>query len=271
MASIATLLPPGHAERLRDATRGWYHVITCENWPAVAQACERHQARLAVVDLFAGGRADFESVRQLKRQFPRLALVAYVTPDVDRFGDVFDAGRQGIDALIVANRDDAAPALLAALARAESRSLAALVRRSLGPADPVVRDAVLVAVNFAEERLSPQRLARLLGVPRRTLALRLAGAGFPPPRPLLTWGRLIVAAHLAEGSHRAANRVAAALGYPSGSAFRNTCQRYLRATPTEIRARGGAQYVVRVLLRQVQLSREPIRLGRPGRRLALAV
>ncbi len=271
MAAIPALLPAVHLERLRNATRGRHRIIACDRWAAVAEACERHHARLAVVDLFADGRANFESVRQLKRQLPRLALIAYVAPGVDRFNDVFDAGRQGIDALVIANRDDSPPELLATISRAESRSLGELVRRSMGPVDPVVRDALLVAVNFAEERLSPQRLARLLGLPRRTLALRLAHCGFPSPRPLLTWGRLIVAAYLTEERRRAANRVAATLGFPSGSAFRNSCRRYLHATPTEIRMRGGAQYVVRVLLRQVHHSREPLRARRATHRLALAV
>jgi hypothetical protein len=51
-----------------------------------------------------------------------------------------------------------------------------------------------------------------------------------------------------EDAQRSADGVAAALRFPSGSAFRNTCQRYLRATPTELRARGGALWVVDQLL-----------------------
>jgi hypothetical protein len=35
-----------------------------------------------------------------------------------------------------------------------------------------------------------------------------------------------------------------ALDYPSGSAFRNACQRYLGAAPHQVRARGGARYVI---------------------------
>ena len=135
--------------------------------------------------------------------------------------------------------------------RSESRSLAGLVRRSLDGIDPVVMDAVLLAVTRAHERLSPQSLARLLAQPRRAVTLRLSAEGFPPPQRLLTWGRLIVAAHMLEDRHRSADRVANTLDFPSGSAFRNTCQRYLHATPGQVRARGGAAYVVRALLRQV--------------------
>jgi hypothetical protein len=63
-----------------------------------------------------------------------------------------------------------------------------------------------------------------------------------------------------EDRHRSADRIALALDFPSGSAFRNTCQRYLQATPLDIRARGGAAYVIRTLLGKV---------GAPERALAL--
>jgi transcriptional regulator GlxA family with amidase domain len=60
-----------------------------------------------------------------------------------------------------------------------------------------------------------------------------------------------VAGHLLEDAHRSADRVAVALDFPSGSAFRNTCQRYLSATPQEIRAKGGAAFVVNEFLKSV--------------------
>ena len=110
-----------------------------------------------------------------------------------------------------------------------------------------VRDAVLLCVTRAHERLSPEALARLLALPRRTVSQRLAASGYPPPRRLITWGRLIVAAHLLEDKHRSADRIATSLDFPSGSAFRNACQRYLGATPGEIRARGGAAFVMEKL------------------------
>jgi AraC-like DNA-binding protein len=82
---------------------------------------------------------------------------------------------------------------------------------------------------------------------RRVLAKHLEHAGLPSPQRLLTWGRLIVAAHMLEDPHRSADGVAQALHFPSGSAFRNTCQRYLEATPSEIRSRGGAAYAVAMM------------------------
>jgi AraC-like DNA-binding protein len=103
---------------------------------------------------------------------------------------------------------------------------------------------------------------------------RLLSEGFPPPQRLLTWGRLIVAAHLLEQKHRTADSVAAMLHFPSGPAFRNSCQRYLRATPSQIRSRGGAAYAIRAMLRQargrVATDHEPHRRS-PVRVPALAV
>ncbi|HXT18009.1 MAG TPA: helix-turn-helix domain-containing protein [Gemmatimonadaceae bacterium] len=236
------------------------------------QACERQAVRLAVIDLFAHGQANFEHIRQLKQRLPRLTLIAYVSYSPERAHDLFDAGRQGMSGLVIVDQDDSPRALLALVEQAESRSLSSVVAQSLSGVDSTVRDAALLSVTRAHERLAPEELARLLALPRRTVSQRLASAGFPPPQRLLTWGRLIVAAHLLEDRHRSADRIAAALDFPSGSAFRNTCQRYLHAAPHEIRARGGAAYVIRAMLRQTSVNREQTPTTRIGKRkLALAV
>lgn len=251
MGVIATLLPDAaHLQRLRTAIRDRHQVEACQDWAALLEVCESQPVHLAIIDLFADGRANFERVRFLKQRLPRLTLIAYITVTEDRAHDLFDAGRQGMDGLVIADQDDAPRALLALVEHAESRSLGSVVRSALDGVDPTVRDAVLLAVTRAHERLSPQGLARLLALPRRTVSQRLASAGFPPPQRLLTWGRLIVAAHLLEDQHRSADRIAAALDFPSGSAFRNTCRRYLQATPGDIRARGGSPYVIRAMFQQ---------------------
>jgi AraC-like DNA-binding protein len=248
MGVIATLIPTQtHLQRLRTAIRDRHQLVLCDDWQEVLDTCESQPVRLAIVDLFAGGRANFERVRQLKQRLPRLTMIAYVNVTSDRAHDLFDAGRQGMDGLIIAEQDDSPRALLALVEQAESRSLAAVVRQTVEDAEPTVRDAVLLCVTRAHERLSPDALARLLALPRRTVSQRLANAGYPAPQRLITWGRLVVAAHLLEDKHRSADRIATSLDFPSGSAFRNTCQRYLNATPGEIRARGGATYVMEAM------------------------
>ena len=277
MGVIATLLPSAtHLRRLRTAIRDRHELIVCEDWGALQRECTRQPVRVAIVDIFSAPGASPERVRQLKLRLPRLTLLAYVAFTPERARDLFEAGRGGVDGLILADRDDAPRLLLAAVEAASSRSLGAAMRRSLDGMEPTAREALLLAITRAHERLSPEGLARLLALPRRTVSQHLSTAGFPPPQRLLTWGRLIVAAHLLEEEHRSADRVASSLGFPSGSAFRNTCQRYVHATPREIRARGGAAYIVRALLRQLGTAPGGARRSRPAgrsptRRLALAV
>jgi AraC-like DNA-binding protein len=252
MGVIATLIPTHtHLQRLRTAIRDRHQLVLCDDWQSVLDTCESQPVRLAIVDLFAGGRANFERVRQLKQRLPRLTMIAYVNVTSDRAHDLFDAGRQGMDGLIIADQDDSPRALLALVEQAESRSLAAVVRQSVEHAEPTLRDAVLLCVTRAHERLSPDGLARLLALPRRTVSQRLADAGYPPPQRLITWGRLVVAAHLLEDKHRSADRIATSLDFPSGSAFRNACQRYLGATPGQIRERGGAAYVMDAMRKEL--------------------
>ena len=253
MGIIATLLPnPLQVQRLRTALRDRHHIRECQDWASLARLCDSEPVRIAVIDLFVEERTNFEGVRLLKQRFPRLTLVAYVTMRADRAHDLFDAGRAGVDGLALMNEDDAPRPLLALIEQSESKSLAGMVRRSLDGIDPAVSDALLLAISRAHERLTPMDLSRLLALPRRAVLQRLTAAGFPPPQRLLTWGRLILAAHLLEDRHRSADRVALTLDFPSGSAFRNSCQRYLGATPGDVRAGGGAAFVLRALMAEVR-------------------
>lgn len=275
MSLIATLLPSSlQVQRLRAALRDRHDLHECADWASLVRTCDREPVRVAVMDLYGEDTPNFEGVRQLKQRLPRLTLVAYVSMSLDRGHDLFDAGRAGFDGLVLAGSDDSPRPLLSLIERAESRGLAGLVRRSLEGIHPLAMDAVLLSVTRAHERLSPQGLARLLAQPRRVVALRLAAEGFPAPQRLLTWGRLIVAGHMLEDRHRSADRIASTLDFPSGSAFRNTCQRYLHATPGQMRTRGGASYVVRAMLRHVQSrvssAHEP-RYRSPARTPSLAI
>src|ERR1700684_2961983 len=261
MGVIVTLLPqPGRLQRLRAAIRDRHSIITCDDWSGVTRVCETEPVHLAVLDLYAGRPANFERVRVLKLRFPRVALIAYATVTPERARDMFDAGRCGLDGLVVADVVDAPAVLLMHIEKAEARSVASVLRPVIAGLKATVRDAVLASVTRAHERLTPEAFARLLAVPRRLLT----EPGFPAPHRLLTWGRLIVAAHMLEDSNRSADSVAQILDFPSGSAFRNTCQRYLHCTPQQVRDNGGAAYVIDVFMREARANVPPA--GAPGSR-----
>jgi AraC-like DNA-binding protein len=255
MGLVATLLPSQlRLSRLRAALRDRYSVITCGDWSDLLRACANEPVSMAVIDLFASATLNdaFDALRQLKRRFPSVAVVLYSSVPPAQPRDLFEAGRFGLDGLIMADVDDEPRRLLPLIEQAEARGVLETLRRALGDVKPTVRDATLIAVTRAHQRLSPEGMAKILGVRRKNLSERLAQAGFPTAQRLIAWGRLIVAARMLEDSERSADSVALALDFPSGSAFRNTCQRYLHAAPQQIRARGGASYVIGAFLRQIQ-------------------
>lgn len=252
MGVVATLLPDDRClQRVVSAVHGHHSVVPCKSWAELHTACEDEAVHLAVVDLFVDGRANFDPVRQLKLRFARVTLVAYVTFTPGRARDLFDAGRAGFDGLLIVDQDDSTLQLKSVIEQAEARGVAGLIRHRLGALQPLVRDAVLVAVTRAHLRLTAHRLAEILSSSRRTLVAKLAQDRFPPPQKLISWGRLIVAAQMLEDRNRSADGIARVLDFPSGSAFRNSCQRYLRASPQEIRAKGGARFVVDAFLQSV--------------------
>lgn len=245
MGLIAALIPnPARLFRLRSAIRGRHAVEPCASWDEVLRLCETRPVHVAIIDLFHDGAMNLDPVRQLKRQFPRMATVAYVDVTESRGRDLFDAGRSGVDALLVANVDDDAVNIAATIERAEARGVAGVLRTMLEGLRPTARDALLLAVTRAHEHLTPEDLARRLSLSRRVLAKHLEQGGLPSPQRLITWARLLVAAHLLEDPERSADNIALALHFPSGSSFRNTCQRYLSATPSEVRKNGGAAWVL---------------------------
>ncbi len=248
MGIVATLLPdPTRLFRVRAALRGRHSVEACADWAQLTLRCEEQPVHIAVLDLFGSRPMNLEAFRQLKRRFPRLVTVAYLEPVAGRERDLFDVGRSGIDALILLDRDDDPVSFGSTLEQAEARGVAALVRAALASTPAWVRDAVLLCVTRAHERLTPLRVATSLMTTRRVLASKLEEAHLPPPQRLITCCRLIVAAYFLEDEHRSADSIANALQFPSGSAFRNACQRYLGATPSEIRSHGGAEWVVEKL------------------------
>jgi hypothetical protein len=155
MGIVATLLPDDRClQRVVHAVYGNHSVIPCKSWDDVFAACEDEAVHLAVLDLFADGKANFERVRQLKLRFARVTLVAYVAFVPSRARDLFDAGRAGIDGLLIVDQDDSPLQLRSVIEQAEARGVAGLIRHRLGSLQPLVRDAVLGAVTRAHMRLT---------------------------------------------------------------------------------------------------------------------
>src|SRR5262245_19581635 len=122
MGVIATLLPNvTHLQRLRTAIRDRHELVACENWTDLAAACAEQPVRVAVIDFYSHGRPRLESLRKLKYRFPLLTIIGYIDFAGQRAHDIFDAGRAGVDALLIAELDDTTRGLLTVVGQAEAR------------------------------------------------------------------------------------------------------------------------------------------------------
>jgi AraC-like DNA-binding protein len=245
MGHVAALLSDrSRQDRLRGALQARHQLIVAATWDEFTTACEDAPIVAAVVDLHDYAQPTFDALRQFRARHGSTAMILYVAIPPVSAQDVFEAGRFGFDAIIVAGESDAPEKILEVIERAMARGVGELLRPVVLRAPSVARDAALAAVARAYERLTPESLARLLGVRRRVLTERLAEAGLPAPQKLIAWGRLIMAARLLEDGDRKVDAIALTLDFPSGSAFRNACQRYLGLAPHEVRSRGGAAYAI---------------------------
>lgn len=253
---VSLISHPGRLARLRSAARDSHTVIACDSWEQIFAACDGRMVHAAVLDLETAASPSFDSIRQFKRMNPAIVLIGYTTYTLEKVHHIFDAGRYGFEALVIADLDDGPSAFSRAIEKASARGVAGMVKSNLAPAiDPMATDALLTAITRAHERLTPARLARELGVGGRRLSRALAASGYPSANKLIMWGRLIVAAALMDGTRHSTDRIALTLSFPSGSAFRNNCRRYLGAKPSEIRARGGAALVFDLFRNGIAASR----------------
>lgn len=258
MSVIVTLTShPGRLARIRSAARDSHTVIACDNWEQIFSTCQGRMVHAAVLDLETAASPSFDSIRRFKRMNPTVALIGYTTYTLERVHHIFDAGRYGFEALVIADLDDGPSAFSRAIERASARGVAGMVRNNLAPAvDPMATDALLTAITRAHERLTPASLAQEMGLGGRRLSRALSASGYPSAHKLIMWGRLIVAAALMDGTRHSTDRIALTLRFPSGSAFRNNCRRYLGAKPSEIRARGGAALVFSLLRDGIAANRQ---------------
>lgn len=241
---LITFLPKANQfTRLQEALGNRYQILKAASWSNLLELVESHTVAAIVFDLCAETEPNFAILRSLRATYPKTALVAYQDKSIS-MEHVFDLGRLQIKGLIIANQTDSIAEISSLMDRAAARTISYEVRLRLKNTSAVVRDAVMISLVRASECLTPDLLAQSLNMSARTLNKHLAEANLPSPPALLTWGRLIVASSLLETGLRSADSVASSLDFPSPSAFRNTCQRYLQTTPHGIRDCGGTDWVI---------------------------
>lgn len=242
-------------ERVRQACGNDYQFQALADWDELLDAVrDSPPAALLVVYPYDTSPAGFQygasgngktpplasALRGLLAQYPSTAVLAAMEVTPDRFDDLRTLGKWGVVQVISLDHDDTPYSIAQRLRAARGRPLRALLEQVLPPETPGrARAIVEAATDVVTVGQHGSDLARSLHLSRRTLLRWCQRAGLPAPRRLLAWMRVLLACELLDDPGRTVLSVAHTCGYSSDSGLRRITQKFLNASPTDLREQGA--------------------------------
>lgn len=235
-------------ERVRQACGDDYKYQSVADWDELYEAVrEAPPAALVVVDPYLdvttegnGGRSLSPALRSILAGYPSTAVVAAIEVRPERFDDVNTLGKWGVVQVISLDHDDTPFSIARRLKAARGRPLRALLEEVLPPETSGRARAILeAATDVVTAGEHGRDLAGSLHLSRRTLLRWCQRAGLPAPRRLLAWIRVLLACELLDDPGRTVVSVAHTAGYSSDSGLRRITQKFLGASPSDLRDQGA--------------------------------
>jgi AraC-like DNA-binding protein len=234
--------------------------FTCSflgSWDALREAvAESPPATLLIVDPYAtttrdGGQLSPE-LRALLWEFPSATVVAAMELRPGRSHDLRTLGEWGVTDIISIEEDDTQEAMARRLRAAQGRPLQNLLQRCLPPTmSGRARTLLMTAAEVVSMGGRGRDLARALHLSERTVLRWSERAVLPPPRRLMAWMRILLAASLLDDPGRTVLSVAYACGYASDSSLRRAMQDFLGTIPTTLRREGAFARAARLFLNEL--------------------
>lgn len=253
-------------ERVRQACGNDYHYQAVSDWDALREAVqESPPAALVIVDPYQpnepgraqGSRALSPALRTLLSEYPSMAVLAAMEVRPERYDDLRALGRWGVVQVIAIDHDDTPFSISQRLKGARGRPLRALLEEVLPPETSGRARSILEAASDVVTVGEHGRdLAGSLHLSRRTLLRWCERAGLPAPRRLLAWMRVLLACELLDDPGRTVLSVAHTCGYSSDSGLRRITQKFLGASPSELRERGAFSHAAEAFVRMLNEERQ---------------
>jgi AraC-like DNA-binding protein len=256
---------PGFRERVRQACGKDYQFQAVPGWDELLRAVqESPPAAIVVVDPYlgqelraagAGGRLA-PALRTMLSDYPSTAVLAALEVKPERFDDLRTLGRWGVVQVVSIDHDDTPYAISRRLQAARGRPLRALLEDVLPPETSGRARAILeAATDVVSVGQHGRDLAGALHLSRRTLLRWCQRSGLPAPRRLLAWIRVLLACELLDDPGRTVLSVAHTCGYSSDSGLRRITQKFLNASPSDLRDRGAFRLASREFVRVLDEER----------------
>lgn len=260
------------AERVQAVGAKSFRCRTVASWPDVrAQAAEAPPSTLLVLDPYRqNARGVWKLTPELRGflwEFPSITVVAAIEVRSGCSHDLRTLGEWGVADVISIYEDDTSEGMLRRLWLAQGRPLQNLLAKSLPPTvSGRSRTLLMTAAEVVSMGGKGRDLARALHLSQRTVLRWAERAGLPPPRRILAWMRILMAASLLDDPGRTVFSVACACGYASDSSLRRAMQDFLGTIPTRLRRNGAFEYAAGAFLRELaeykELGPESIVTGR---------
>jgi AraC-like DNA-binding protein len=263
---IALVVNRADQARIREALPRSAEIVFCQYASDLVAAVRAGEPRVVLVEpVDARGAPVAAAVERIRAAFPGLPVLAYGELRRETTSQLLALARAGVSDVVVRGQDDLRSRLTAAVNRAERRTVADLVLARIGPdVPPVIDEVVRCFLNRADDGMTVERVARKLGLHRRTLTYRMKQAGFPAPRAVAGWCRLLLAARELDDPRRSVERVAMESAFTSAAALRNMLKRHTGLSPAQLRRLGGFAYLCGMFAAFLEESRRPSPMARMG-------
>jgi AraC-like DNA-binding protein len=244
-------------DRVRRVSGKTFECSFLPDWESLRAAISNAPpAALLVVDPYVPGNGDVmqlsPQLRALLWEFPSATVLAAMELRPGRSHDVRTLGEWGVTDIISIGEEDTHEAISRRLRGAQGRPLQNLLQRCLPSAmSGRARTLLMAAAEVVSMGGRGRDLARALHLSERTVLRWSERSGLPPPRRLMAWMRILLAASLLDDPGRTVLSVAYACGYSSDSSLRRAMQDFLGTIPTTLRREGAFSRASRLFLEEL--------------------
>lgn len=252
------LLHTDHAfqEMVRSTLPEGFGCWTLPDWRALREtARDASPSTVAIVDPGVGsaGGEPAPELRDFLSDFSWLPVVAAVRAGPGTVEILMVLGRWGVSEVIIHGAEDTRAGILKAIHFAQGKVLKGLMEEILPSYLPGrVRRLLFAAAEAVSAGGHSPDLAAVLGVTETTVIRRCERLCLPPPRRLLAWMRVLLAARLLQDGGRTSQSVAYACGYANEAGLRRVFQNFLGLSVTELRRRGPLRTASGVFLAELR-------------------
>jgi len=246
-------------ERVRRITHNSaFEISFLPDWETLrALLPETPPAALLLVDPYSPivreGPQLAQELRALLWEFPSATVIAAMELLPGRSHDVRTLGEWGVTEILSIGEEDTQEAMTRRLRAAQGRPLQNLLQRCLpSTVSARARTLMMTAAEVVSLGGRGRDLARALHLSERTVLRWSERAALPPPRRLMAWMRILLAASLLDDPGRTVLSVAYACGYSSDSSLRRAMQDFLGTIPTTLRREGAFAHASSKFLEELE-------------------